>query len=388
MKRMIVAVFGMMVVSVCGCAKSLPPHEELNQAVKKSLDATGYNYSSKSRITNLSLPMPKQDAKAGDKGMKFLGTGLDIVRGLSVNVEGAIDTKAKRAEAIYDLRYNADNVEVSIKLPLLVDNNTQTIYAGNSLLTTVLDVISPKGPETRGKLIRIDMNELLKEGASKSPDLAKFIDANRFGTKNMDVFRNIFKGEILKAVAKLDDSCFVDQELTEQDRNKGVVRRIRVTMGHGDSFAVVLDTLDRVAQALLQEGVIPKKEYDELHKLNDKKVQDKLGNKFRLGMTHDVGVARSGHVGYVATRLTVSDKEGSYRVGIENISSFDNYDAPRFSMSLEAARIVDFKDVLAAIKPAKAEDGNASGPDEEDPDEDAPVPAGPVQSRTGQGLAM
>jgi hypothetical protein len=383
MKRMIVAVLGVMVVCFCGCATILPPHEELNQAVKKSLDASGFNYSSKSRVTNLSVP--KQDANAapgaGDKGLKYLGTGIDIIRGISVNMDGAIDMKAKKSEVLYDLRYNKDNVEVSIKLPLLVDYNTQTIYVGTSLLTTILDAVFPQGPETRGKLIKIDLNELVKEGASKSPDLAKWIGVNRFSAKNLDVFNNIFKTEILKAVTKLKDSCFIDQPLTEQDKKTGVERRIRINLDHGDSVAAVLDILDSVAQALLQEGAIDKKEYDVLHTLTDKQVLDKLSNKFTLAMTHDVGVAQSGHVGYVATHLTVADKVGNYQVGIENISSFDNYNAPRFSMTPEAGRIVDFKEVLAAMTAAKTKDKTAPQPDEATPD-DSDIPDDPAENQS------
>jgi hypothetical protein len=378
---MIIAVLGVMVVCVSGCATSLPPHEELNQAVKKSIDATGFNYTSKSRVTNLSLP--KQDANtapgAVDKGLKYLETGIDIVRGFSMNIDGAIDMKAKKSEVLYDLRYNKDNVEVSIKMPLLVDYNTQTIYVGTSLLNTILDVVSPQGPETRGKLIKINIGELLKEGAAKTPELSKLIDDNRFSAKNMDLFNNVFKDVILKAVTKLNDSCFIDQPLTEQDKKAGVERRIQVKLGHGDSVAVVVDIIDGVAQALFQEGAISKKEYDVLLTLTGKQMLDGFVDKFTLTMTNDVGIGQSGHIDFWATQLTVADKEGNYQIGIENVSSFDNYNTPRFSMTPEADRIVDFKEVLAAITAAKAQDKNAPQPDKDAPD-DSTAPEDPAQS--------
>jgi hypothetical protein len=390
MKHMIMAVLGMIVVCVSGCAGSLPPHEELNQAVKKSLDATGFNYSAKSRVTNLSIP--KQDARvapgAGDTSLQLLGAGLDVVRGFSVKIDGAIDMKAKKSEVLYDLQYNRDNVEGSIKLPLLIDYNTQTIYVGTSLLTTILDVVSPQGPETRGKLIKIDMNELLKGDVAKIPDLAKLIGENRFSAKNMDVFGTIFKAEILNAVTKLNDSCFIDQPLTEQDKKSGVARRVRINLGHSDSVAVVLDILDSAAQALLEEGAISDKEYDVFHKLTNKQALEEFSNKITLAMTHDVGVAQSGHVGYVATQLTVADKEGNYQVGIENISSFDNYNAPRFSITPEAGRIVDFKEVLGALTAGKANANTAPQPDEEAPYDDSCAPADPSQSQSGPESTM
>lgn len=380
MKQMIMAVLGTMVVCISGCATSLPPHEELNQAVKKSLDATGFNYSSKSRITDLAMAKPDAVTTASNaKGLKYLGAGLDIVRGFSVNLDGAIDMKAKKSEVLYDLHYNKDNVEVSIKLPLLVDYNAQTLYVGTSFLNTVLDIVAPQTPETRGKLIKINIGELLKEGAASSPELAKLMDVNRFGAKDMDLFNNIFKSVILKAVTKLNDSSCIDQPLTEQDKKTGVARRIQVTLGHSDSVAVVVDIIDGVAQALFQEGAINKKEYTVLLALTDKQVLDGLVDKFTLTMTSDVGIGQSGYIGYWATRLNVADKKGEYRIGVETVSTFDGYNAPRFTMVPEVNQAVDFKEVLAAILAATAKDKeDAAQPDEEAPDDDSCAPEDPV----------
>jgi len=374
MKRMIMAVLGTMVVCLGGCAGSLPPHEELNQAVRKSLDATGFNYSSKSRVTDLSLPKQAAHTPSNAKGMKYLGAGLDIVRGFSVNMDGAIDMKAKKSEVLYDLHYDRDNVEVSIKLPLLVDYNTQTIYVGTSLFTTILDAISPQGPETRGKLIKVNIKELLKKGAAQKPELSRLMDGNLLNAKHMDFFNNVFKDILLKAVAKLDDSRFIDQPLTEQDRKAGVERRIRVTLGHGDSVAVAAEIIDGVAQALLQEGAISKKEYDVLHLLTGEQAQDGFADKFTLTMTNDFGIGPSGRIGYWAGRLNVAAREGDYRIGIENISTFGSYDAPRFSMAPETSQVVDFKEVLDAITAATAKDKTDKG----DSGDDSCAPGEPL----------
>jgi|GEM_PF-687661 len=376
MKRMIVTVLLVMVVCLGGCAGSLPPHEELNQAVRKSLEATGFNYSAKSRITDLSLPKQDGGAAPNARGLKYLGAGLDIVRGFSVHMDGAIDMKGKKSEALYDLHYDRDNVEVSIKLPLLVDYDTQTIYVGTSIFTTILDAISPQGPETRGKLIKVNIGELLKEGAAQKPELSRLMDGNLLTAKKMDFFNNVFKDVLLKAVTKLNDSCFIDQPLTEQDRKAGVERRIRVTLGHDDSVAVAVDIIDGLAQALLQEGAISKKEYDVLHLFTGKQMLDGFADKFTLTMTSDVGIGQSGRIGYWVIRLSGADKEGNYQVGVENVSSFANYNAPRFTITPEAARIVDFKEVLAAITAASAKDKKASGP-EEAPEDDYSAPEGP-----------
>src|SRR5690242_12160974 len=136
MKRIILTCICMTIVCISGCAKSLPPHEELNLAVKKSFDSSGFNYSSKSRVTNISMPKLDANVATDDKKLKYAGAALGIVRGFSVNIDGALDMKNKKSEALYDLHYDKDNVEISIRLPLLIDYNTQTIYVGPSLLNT------------------------------------------------------------------------------------------------------------------------------------------------------------------------------------------------------------------------------------------------------------
>lgn len=368
MKQLILTGLSAIVFCISGCAQSLPPHEELNQAITKSLDVTGFNYSSKTRVTALSIPKQGESADPGDKRLRYLGTGLDIIQGLSVNVEGAVDFKVKKSEVLYDFHYNKDNVEVSIKIPLLLDYNTQTIYVGTSIFNTILDAIYPQSLETKGKLIRININDLLQERAASSPELSKLLDVNRFSPKNMDLLNSAFKAAILKTVGKLNDSCFSELPLTEQDKKAGVKRRIQVTLGHNDSVTVVLDLVDGVSQALFQEGVISKNEYAVLLALTDRQVLDGVVDKFVLAMTFDVGVAPSGLVSQIESRLSVADKDATYRIGIENISSFDGYNSPRFSMSPELSGIVDFKEVLAAIMADKSDDQDDTQGDSDDSD--------------------
>ncbi|KAB0671516.1 hypothetical protein F6V30_02750 [Oryzomonas sagensis] len=387
MKRMIMAVLGTMVICISGCATSLSPHEELTRAVKKSLDATGFNYSSKSRVSELSLPKQDEETAANAKGVKYLGTGLDIVRGFSVNMDGAIDMTAKKSEVLYDLHYNKDNVDVSIKLPLLFDYNAQTIYVGTSLLNTVLDVVAPRAPETRGKLIKINIGELLQEGAASTPELAKLIGGNRLSAKSMDLFNDVFKTVLLKAVTTLNDSSFSDQPLTGQDKKAGVTRHIRVTLGHGDAVAVVADLIGGVAQALFREGIINEKEHAQLLTLTDRQMLDGLADTLVLAMTNDVGIGHTGHIGYWATRLSVADTKGEYRIGVETVSTFDGYNAPHFSMTPEAGKVVDFKEVLAAVAAATARDTeDAAQPDEEAPDGDSCSPEEPAPDGAGSML--
>jgi len=354
---------------ISGCAKSLPPHEELNQAVKKSFDTSGFNYSSKSRITNLSFPQSGAKAAQDEKISKYAGALPDIVRGFSVNVDGALDMKNKKTEALYDLHYSRDNVEVSIKLPILMDYGTTTIYIGPSVLHTILDIASPPEVASKGKLIRINIPELLKEESAGSPELLKLFGEDRFSQKNIDVMNNIFKDTVIRAVAKLNDANFSDQPLSEQDRKAGIERRIQISLGHNDAVTVVLDVIDNLSQALFQKGAISKKEYAVLLTLTDRQKIDQLMQNFDMAMVQVVGVANSGYINSVVSRLNVADKEGKFRVELENVSEFSRFDAPHFTITPETGQFVDFKEVLNSLKSFKTKDQKASQPVMEAPEE-------------------
>jgi len=358
-------------LAVCssGCAQSLPPHEEINRAFTKSFDATGLNYSSKSRLTNLTVPKQAPAAVAGDKRIQYIQQGIDLLRGLSVNADGAIDTKGKRSEVLYDLHYDRDNVEVSVKIPLLVDYGTQTVYVGSSFFNTILETIYPQAPKTSGKLIRININELLQENAESPLELSKIIAGNRFSSSNIELLNNAFKAGILKAVARLKDTSFSDQALTEQDRSRGIARRIHINASHSESVALVLDLVEGVAQTLLSDGVISKNEYDTLLTLTDRQTLAGITDAFVLTAVFDVGIAPSGFVGLVESQFNMADSGGTYQVGINNVSTISNYNAPRFAMDPEKSGIVDFKELLGAMTAEAADDQECSEEDDDEPGE-------------------
>ncbi len=369
MKQYVIVVLLMMAIGISGCAKSLPPHEELNQAIKKSLDATGLNYSSKSRITDLAITKLDDETDSDAKFLGYLDSSIGIIRGISFNADGAVDMKAKKSEVLYELRYNKDNVDVSLKLPLLVDYGTQTIYVGTSVLNTILETVFPQTPSAKGKLIRINLNEFLRESAADTPELAKMLTENRFSPKNIDLINNATKTSILKALAKLDKASISEQPLTEQDRKVGVERHLHVSLGHKESVAVVTDIIDSIAQALYQDGVITKEEYAILLALTDKKSLDGFTDKIIVAMIFDVGIAQSGFVNQMECQLDVADKEGSFKFGINNVSTFSSYNEPHFSLSPETSGIVDLKEIMNAIKAEEKDAKSDSSSCDEDSDD-------------------
>ena len=356
MKKHILAGTLLTITCLSGCAQSLPPHAELNQVFTRSFDASGFNYTSKSRITTLTIPKSDLPKDTSNKVQMALGGGLEILKGLSATADGAVDMKAKKSEVLYDIRYDRDNFEVSLKLPMLVEYDTQTIYVGTSVLTTILETMYPQAPSTKGKLIRININELLQEGAKESPELAKLLGERRLTVQNIDAFNRTIKNSALKAIAKLDDSAFSELPLTEQDRKTGAVRRIHVTLDQKDSVTVVLDLIEGISQALFQDGLIGEKELEVLRALTDRQVLDGIMENFTLTMTCDVGVSPAGFISTMESQLNIGDKDKVYQIGLSNSSSFSNFNAPRFTMKPEPGEIVDIKDIMSVIMADCADD--------------------------------
>lgn len=343
MKPRILAALGLFSLAVTGCTHTLPPHQEVNQALQKTLNSSGYNYTSKSRITNLAVPL--KDLKTTASKQQYLEKSLEMARGLAVIADGAIDMKNKKSEVLYNLHYDQDNVEVSIKVPLLFDYTTQTLYVG----TTFFNTIFPMAPGNKGKLIRIDLHDLLKLTGDKSDKLK-----NLLGRQYFDSVNEGLKQGVLKGFADLKHERFSEQPLTGDDTASGVVRHITVRLNHEETVGLLLTIADTLIQRLYQDGVLSKEEYGTLMILTDKQKVDSYLATFTTAAILDIGLASTGQVSRIESRFTVAGKDNRYQVGVENISRFSRYDNPFFTIKPELTGTVDHKEILGSIMAARA----------------------------------
>lgn len=332
-------------VLMAGCSHTLPPHQEMHQSLKKTLDSSGYNYTSKSRITNLALPVT--DLMPAPSNQQYLEKGLEAARGLSIIADGAVDMKTQKSEVLYTIHYDQNNVEVSIKMPLLLDYNKQTLYVG----TTILNTIFPMAADSKGKLIKVDLNDVMELAGDKSETFK-----NMLNKKNLDSVNEAFKQGVLTFFADLKDERFSDRPLTDEDKAAGVVRRINVKLSHDESVALFLTIADTFIQRFYHDGLLKKEEYDSLKALTDKQKINTYLADFTLAVMLDVGLESTGRISRIESRFTAADKDGRYQIGLENVSGFSRYDAPLFLMKPELTGTVDFKEIFDAIMAARAAD--------------------------------
>lgn len=335
------ALFGLL---AAGCSHILPPHQEVNQALQKTLAASGYNYTSKSRITELAVP--EKEIKGDDiSTQQYLQQGIEAAQGITVAAEGAVDLKTRKSEVLYNVRYDQDNLAVSIKLPLLLDYGTQNLYVG----PTFLNRIFPLPPGSKGKMIKIDLNELLQQLDAKADKLKEIS-----GKKGFDALQEGLKTGILKGFAELKDERFTDQPLQDDDKAAKVVRRVGIKLDRDESVGLLLTIADAMIQRFYQDGFLSKEEYGSLMILTDRQKIDSFLEKCNLTVALAIGLDGEGRISRMETRLAAADKDNAYRLGLENISSFKRYDSPQFSLNPELAGTVDYKVILDAYMTARA----------------------------------
>jgi hypothetical protein len=361
MTRPILAAFSLLIVCICGCAQTLPPQEGLNQAVKKSFEATGLNYRSESRVSTLNLSKSKVLPDLKDKRIKNLDSGLNIMRSISEKADVAYDSKTKRIETVYEMHYSKDNAEVSIKIPLLLDYKTKTIYIGKSVFNTVLEAAYPQLPPIGEGLIKIDLNELLKDDKTGKEALDKIFGEDRFSPKNIDLIVKAIKEGVLKSLAKVDKQRFSDLPTTAKDRSAGIERRIHLVLEKKDVVDYICNILDAVSLSLFQDSVISEKEYSVILSLDYKQKLATVSEEFAMAMVLDFGIHSSGYVGLIESQLTIGDGEG-FKIELSNLNSFSNYNSPQFSIIPEKHNLLDFKQVMDVIKSEMAKGKEASKP--------------------------
>ncbi|MEW5832886.1 MAG: hypothetical protein AB1763_08615 [Campylobacterota bacterium] len=309
------------IVFVTGCSTSTP-HQSLNAALDKTFRAQGYDYTSSTRITKLSVSHDQSDET--DKTAAYVDKGLSILRSISLQARGSVDMQRARSEALYDLRYAQNNVEISLRVPLMADYEKRVLYIGNSFLNTLF----PMRPDDEKKLIRFDLNDTLMQN---------FFPEDAFNATAFRSMNRALKEGTLKGFGEMNGS------LAYYDTASG---NIRVRLDHNESVGWFLRFSDAAITRLFQDGVLTKEEYGAYMILSDQKRIAAVLDRFVLATDFDIALDRSGRVSNVTVRLDLSDAEGSFSAGIENTTSFEHYDDPRFTLDPEKTGTVHFHDVV------------------------------------------
>lgn len=323
-----------------GCSTvALKPEESLKNALNKSFDSTGYNYTSTTRLTQLKLP--KSDTNDTNpysvRDSIYMQKGIDIIRGFSLAMDGAVDySQAIKSESTYDFHYNRDNVEVSVKLPFLFEYSTKTLYMGKTFLNTIF----PMKESDEGKLIRFDLNDTLLGTILGEESLAQF-DEQKIRSIN-----KAMKEGILKAVNDLNGSYYRYVPVTPKEKFSGNVQKVQLSLDKNQSITFLLTITDAIVQKMYSESMLTKESYGAYMLLSDPKQLGTLTENMNMHLDFEFGIDHTGYIGLIRSTLHASDAEETFALGIENMTLLNSYNAPQFTIDPKSSGSVNYMEVF------------------------------------------
>src|SRR3989338_8950937 len=331
LKSLLVSSALLMSVLMMGGCTTATPHESLKNAMSKTFDTTGYNYISTTRITKLSFPEDETNTTALTS--LYLQKGIDVIRGFSFGINGAIDYRDTiRSEATYDMHYNRDNVEISMKFPFLFDYSTKTLYMGKTFLNTIF----PMKGEDEGKLIRFDLNDTLISTLIGEESMKQFDE------KKIHSINDAIKEGTIKAFSDINGSHFSYQPLSILEKNSGSTKKVHLSLDRNQSVTMLLTVLDSMIQKMYSESMITKEMYGSYMFISDPKQLEPLIEELNLHLDFNFGIDSDGHIVYVQSLINASDKTDRFTLCIENTTSLEHFNAPKFTLDPKSSVSVDY----------------------------------------------
>jgi hypothetical protein len=264
------------------------------------------------RITKLELGKEEESF--------YLSRGIEVLKGLRLDAAGAVDMRVPKSEATYDVGYSKDNVEVSLKLPLLADYAAGRIYVGKSFLNTLFPMA--KGDE--GKLIRFDLND----SVLGSPDEVR-------------LYNRALNSGIVRGFSDLNDSFYRCEEEGMLTRGK----RIGVKLGHEESVELVLRIVGEMGRNLYEAGAIGREEYDGYRKMSEEAGTAPLFEKMKIGTEFGFEIDGSGYLRQITWDLELSEP-GEAAVGLALVLRFEEFGEPRFSLDPARSGSVEYQELF------------------------------------------
>ncbi|HZF70007.1 hypothetical protein [Sulfuricurvum sp.] len=333
---------------ILGGCTSITPHESLKNALNKTFDTTGYNYISSTRITKIVFPKNETNASSEEEqtateklSSLYVQKGIGVLRGFSFGINGAVDyADSIKSEATYDFHYNRDNVETSIKLPFLFDYSTNTLYMGKTFLNTIF----PMKEEDEGKLIRFDLNDSLISTLIGEKSIKQF-DEDKVRSLNSAMKEGTFK-----AFSDINGSYFQYTPLTPDEKLSGSVQKIHISLDRNQSIQLILTITDALIQKMYSESLLTKEVYGTYMLMSDPKQLTPLLKNVNVRFDFDFGINSDGRIALVNSLINASDKEEKFALGIENITSLNNFNTPHFILDPKNSGSIDYKDIFHTWK--------------------------------------
>lgn len=276
-----------------------------------------YNFDGVVRVSALHLP-----AKLTQSLDKDLVE--EVAKSFSMDLRGAVDLKQSRLELVPTLRFARPNVETWLRVPMLLELNSLTLWVDAS----AFDLASPvlRG-ENKGKLIKVQAPQ----------DKIKNLPIDAMLAELPRVTKNIY--------AAIDKKAYTFQPLDEQARQMGASYRIRLTLDPAAELKMSKQVVIELAELAKRHSPDKQKEIEAMVK-GITPLLDASRGEVETSSQTDLLVSRSGTLlAMVARQKLGVPKEKELEVSIESVLRLSNHGKPVFSLHPTADNVVNFADL-------------------------------------------
>jgi len=302
-------------MSGCGSA-TLSPDVAFKQGINKTFESKGYNYTGSFNVDRLSL---KEDKSSS---MPFNSKKIEALsKGAILNVSGAVDIENAKEESLIEYGYHKDNVDVSIKIPILMDFNAQTLYVGNSILHTFL----PETSEYQNKLLKFDLSQksdLLKD-LNMSSDESAMVD-KLFSKEWYQKSQKLSKESLNKAFADINATSF-----SKNDKNQVVLK-----LNNEESTKVITTIMNTLLSGGIKE-MLPPKEAKDMESFTP--MLEMMMGMFKTQTQVTTQMDKEGRISNLTTKLNLMDANNTeFDIDLKSNIVFSNFDKPVFLIDTNA----------------------------------------------------
>ncbi len=335
---------GILLVSGCSTKK---PDVALKEAIAKTNSATSYKIKGEIKIDRLiikSLPAPTKKYNPQEI--------VDTLRATTITYDTTIDETNAKVEALCSLNTKYDGIDMSIKIPVIMDYKNETLYFGSSAINSVLSLakkydkkMKPKDKINLEKVKSIlTEQEYIKFDLSENGDIAKELSKNKKTKKDKVLIKE------LQDNFTLNEEYFKKYIAIRKEARTRIINDINATAfsySKNELFGskkIVQITLDNNKTAKLVESIAnlaldfiaqDKKWKLEIDKVDRKKITPIVQIAFMfvdINTIMSVGIDKHGYINHFNTKFEISDKKNELgNISISNENSYSNFNNAKFS---------------------------------------------------------
>lgn len=364
-KLVVSSILSVSIMLLTGCAEK-KPDIALKEALVKSNTATSYNIQGEFKVDRLivkTLPAPTK--KYNPQEM------IDILKVSTISYDGAVDEANAKVESIYTFKTKYDGIDMSIRIPILIDFRNETLYVGNSMITSILSLatkydkkMKPKDKQELEKVKEIfSKYENTKIDLSKNGELFKEFDTKKYAKtkKDKDNLKKIQKHlslneEFFRKYIALDkkasNEIINDINATSFSYSKTKIansgKTVQISLDNNQTSKLVESIINVTIDMISNDGGL-KPEVDKFDRTKITPIIALIFQSINANTIMRIGLNKDGYISQFNTNLEINDKKNELaNISLTSDISYSNFNNAKFK--LDTANSIEIAEPLKQIK--------------------------------------